>query len=232
MRILPLTATAVAIVAATSLPATTLQSSGAQPSPSTTAPHVYSLGDVSVTVPPPQGFEEMLGRSAEFRERLIQNERLVNLAAHLPGESVKTFTPQQDLPLYTKVSVSRAAMTADISDEFFEGLIKQQAATSLYDQDFLKKYLADLGKRQSVAIEKPIPLGTIDQTSKSFSTLALMAISQGDRRLNLLVSSSFLHVRRRLIFAYVYRIVESQKDQALIETLTKQWVRSILAANP
>jgi hypothetical protein len=185
-----------------------------------------------VDIPPPRGFEEMLSRSAEFRQRIGEPERLWNLAAHLPSETAKTFKADQDIPLYTKVSVSRAAVETDITDEFFAGVVKQQADTTIYDQDFLKKYIADRAQQLGVTLDKPVPLGLIEQTPRSYSTLGLTTVSTGDRKINLLFSSSLLHLNRRLIFAYVYRIIESQKDQALVETVAREWVKSILAANP
>jgi hypothetical protein len=202
------------------------------PRPLSAAPHVYQLGNVSVDIPPPRGFEEMLSRSEDFRRRIGESERLWNLAAHLPSEAAKTFKADQDIPLYTKVSVSRTAVEADITDEFFAGVVKQQTDNAVYDQDFLKKYLAERGGQLGVTIDKPVALGLIEQTPRSCSTLALMTVSGADRRVNMLFSTSVLHLRRRLIFAYVYRIVDSQKDQSLVETLTRDWVRSILAANP
>ena len=200
--------------------------------PASIGAHVYQLGNVSIDIPPPRGFEEMLSRSEEFRQRIGEPERLWNLAAHLPSEAAKTFKAGQDLALYTKVSVSRAAVESDITDEFFAGVVKQQAAPDVYDQDYLKKYLAERGKQLGVTADTPVALGVIDQTPKSYSTLAMTTVSIGDRRINLLFSTSLLHLHRRLIFAYVYRIIESQKDQALVETLTRDWVKSILAANP
>ena len=199
---------------------------------SSTGAHVYQLGNVSIDIPPPRGFEEMLSRSEEFRRRIGGSERLVDLAAHLPSEAAKTFKADQDISLYTKVSISRAAVETDITDEFFSGVVKQQSATDVYDQDFLKKYLAERGKQLGVTMDKPVALGAIDQTPTSYSTLSLTAVSNGTRRIDMLFSTSLLHLHRRLIFAYVYRIIESQKDQALVETLTRDWVRSILAANP
>jgi len=187
---------------------------------------------VSIDIPPPRGFEEMLSRSEEFRRRIGEPERLWNLAAHLPSEAAKTFKADQDIPLYTKVSVSRAAVETDITDEFFAGVVKQSSDAAVYDQDFLKKYMADRAQQLGVAMDKPVALAVIDQTPRSYSTLALAAVSTGDRRIDMLFSTSLLHLHRRLIFAYVYRIIESQKDQALVETLTRDWVKSILAANP
>ena len=150
----------------------------------------------------------------------------------MPIEAAKTFKADQLIPLYTKVSISRAAVETDITDEYFAGVVKQLSDTSVYDQDFLKKYMADRSRQLGVTMDKPVALGTIDQTPKSYSTLAMTTVSTGDRRINMLLSTSLLHLHRRLIFAYVYRMIESQKDQALVETLTREWVKSILAANP
>ena len=200
--------------------------------PLPTGPHVYQLGNVSVDIPPPRGFEEMLSRSEDFRRRVGESDRLWNFAAHLPSEVAKTFKADQDIPLYTKVSISRAAVETDITDDVFAGLVKQQSETAVFEQDFLKKYLADRARQLGVTMDKPVALGLIEQTPRSYSTLALTTVSGADRRINLLFSTSLLHLHRRLIFAYVYRIIESQKDQALVETLTREWVRSILAANP
>jgi hypothetical protein len=224
-------ATIVLVIAAVaSIPVRGRSSQGARPT--SPAPHVYQLGSVRVDIPPPRGFEEMLSRSAEFRQRIGEPERLWNLAAHLPSEIAKTFKADQDIPLYTKVSVSRAAVETDITDEFFAGVVKQQSDTAVYDQDFLKKYMADRAKQLGVTLDKPVALGLIEQTPRSYSTLALTTVATADRRINLLFSTSLLHLNRRLIFAYVYRIIDSQKDQALVETLARDWVKSILAANP
>ena len=99
--------------------------------PASPLPHVYQLGNVRVDIPPPRGFEEMLSRSAEFRQRIGEPERLWNLAAHLPSETARTFKPDQDIPLYTKVSVSRAAVETDITDEFFAGVVKQTSDSTV-----------------------------------------------------------------------------------------------------
>ena len=226
---------ALAIAGAASVPA----HEGATPGhllqtqrPLSAAPHVYQLGNVTVVIPPPRGFEDMLSRSEEFRQRVGESERLWNLAAHLPSEAARTFKAGQDISLYTKVSVSRAGVEADITDGFFAGLVKQQADPAVYDQDFLKKYLAERSQQLGITVDKPVALGVIDQTPNSYSTLAMSTVSTSDRRIDLLFSTSLLHLHRRLIFAYLYRVIESQKDQALVETLTRDWVRSILAANP
>src|SRR5262245_61790251 len=99
--------------------------------PSSTGARVFQLGNVSVDIPPPRGFEEMLSRSDQFRQRIGEPERLWNLAAHLPAAAAKNFTADQDIPLYTKVSISRAAVETDITDGFFAGVIQQQSDTGL-----------------------------------------------------------------------------------------------------
>jgi hypothetical protein len=199
---------------------------------STSSAYDYALGNVTVTIPPPKGFEEVLGRFDDIRKRNPDSERLENLAMHLPSDVAKSFTPGQDLTFYTKVSVSRAGRAVEITDAFFADAAKQVAGANAFDQDAVKQRLAELEKQRGVAITQPLQMGTIDQTPNSMTTLALAAVSAGDRKVNLLMTTTLLHVRRRLVFAYAYRVFETSRDRTVLETLTKDWVRGILAANP
>jgi hypothetical protein len=227
MRAVTVLSFALAIVWA--LPASAGQSGQAAPAPA--PPHVFSIGGVSVDIPPPKGFVDMLARSEEFRQRMGQNDRLIDLSAHMPQADAAAYQAGRDLPLYTKVSTPRGALTTDITDEFFASLSKQQSLSTLSDPELLKKLLNESAGRGGVSLDQSTMLGIVDQTPRSFSVLSLMRVAQGERRVAVLVSMTTLHLRRRLVLAYVYRVVQDDKDQALVVTLTKDWVRSVLAAN-
>src|SRR5262245_30889349 len=191
----------------------------------------HALGSVTVTIPSPKGFEEVLTRIEDVRKRVPDTDRLETLAAHLPSDVVKTYKPGQDWAFYTKVSISRAAKASDVPDAMFTQMTKQLAGASVYEQDVVQKRLAELEKERGVTVETPLQLGVIDQTPKSMTTLMLTSVSSGTRKLNLLGTTSVMHLRQRLVFVYTYRVFESSKDRAILEQFTKNWVRAILAAN-
>jgi hypothetical protein len=192
----------------------------------------HALGSVTVTIPSPRGFEEVLTRLPDMRARMGDTDRLETLASHLPAEVVRTYKPGQDFTFYTKVSISRAAKTSDVPDAMFAELTKQLAGASVYEQDFVQKRLAELEKERGVTLEKPMQLGVVDRTPKSLTTLMLMTVGAGGRKWNVLGTNSAMHLRKRLLFVYGYRVFETTKDREILEQFTKEWVRAILAANP
>jgi len=138
----------------------------------------------------------------------------------------------EDLKFYTKVSISRATKTTDLPDATFADVAKQLAGANVYDEASVRERIAELERQRGVILEKPSQMGMIDQTPKSATTLALAAVSMGERKTNILATTSLLHMRHRLLMVYTYRVFETAKDPTILQDFTKEWVRSSLAANP
>ena len=121
----------------------------------------------------------------------------------------------EDLKFYTKVSISRATKTTDLPDATFADVAKQLAGANVYDEASVRERIAEL-----------------ERQPKSATTLALAAVSMGERKTNILATTSLLHMRHRLLMVYTYRVFETAKDPTILQDFTKEWVRSSLAANP
>jgi hypothetical protein len=196
------------------------------------AQYQYALGNVTISIPPPKGFEEVLSRVKDMRDRMPDTDRLETLAAHLPADVVKTYAPGQDLTFYTKVSISKAAKTSDVPETLFADLKNKISTGNVFDSEALRKYLAGVQQQRGITMTQPIQLGIVDQTPQSITTLMLMTIGDRNRRIDVLSANSTMYLRRRLFFVYSYRVFETTKDIATLTAFTKDWVGSIVAVNP
>ena len=192
----------------------------------------YALGSVTISIPPPKGFEEVLSRFQDMRDRMPDTDRLENLAVHLPADVVKTFVPGQDLSFYTKVSISKAIKTSDVSETFFAGMKKEMASGKVFDAEALRKYLAEVKQKPGITVNQTVQLGVVDQTPETITVLGLMTVTAGDRKVDVLFSTSGVYLRRRFFIVYSFRMLETTKDVAALIAFTKDWVGSIVTANP
>ena len=199
---------------------------------SSAAAGAYAFGDVTISIPPPKGFEDALLRIPDIRNRNPDTERLETLAVHLPSEVIKTYSAGQSTTFYTQVAVPRPMRASDVSESFFEGLRRDLGAANPETAEAVRQRLAEIQQQRGVVITTPIQLGIVDRTPKSITTLSLASVNSADRKVDLLIGSSWVYVRRRAFLVYTYRAFESTSDIATLTAFTKEWLASVVAANP
>ena len=209
------------------------------------------LGEKVILIPDPEGFEEGTSQFESFKRRVEVAEAPQNdmLLAHLPVSDCelvrKGLTATYDH--YTKVSVMRASREVAISRAEMKAALanfRGQMGTYLDPngpamkalEKHLERGLTNLDEKETnVDFSKPQLLGEFDVRPDVNSYLMLMTITLSaggtEQSLPMLVTTSFVHVKDRVIFVYSYKKYRSQADIDAIKQFATKWTTSILAAN-
>lgn len=219
--------------------------------PSTSAGFPVRLGDKTIFIPDPEGFEEATSQFQAFKKRVETTEAPQNdtLGAHLPVSDCELLR-QGLLPtynLYTKVSVMKIARELDVSagemaaivDDFRKNLsayLDPNGPAMKQLDKHLEQGLTNLDSKETkIDFNKPQQLGEFDMRIDVRSFLMLMAftINSGgtEQTQPMLATTSFVRVKDRVIFAYTFMKYKSKADMDTIKQFTTKWTDSIVAAN-
>lgn len=209
------------------------------------------LGDRTIFIPDPEGFEEATSQFASFKRRVETTEAPQNdtLGAHLPLSDCELLR-QGLLPtynLYTKVSVMKIARELDVSAGEMAAIVDdfRKNLTSYLDPNgpamkqldkHLEQGLTNLDSKETkIDFNQPQQLGEFDMRIDVRSFLMLMAftINSGgtEQTQPMLATTSFVRVKDRVIFAYTFMKYKSKADLDTIKQFTTKWTNSIVAAN-
>lgn len=222
----------------------------ASPPPSSTLSSVQ-LGDKVVVIPAPEGYEEASTQFKQIKDRFTATEAPENdmLLVHMPAADCELLRQGSNATFsqYTKISVQRRAreltvtsamMTAAIAD------LRKEASKftdpnnpgTLAMEKHVENALSNLSSKQTkVDFGKPEILGEFNAGPNVFSLLMLMTVkinqAGAEASTPMLMSVSYVRVKDRIIFVYVYHRLESKADLEPLKAFTTKWTNSILAAN-
>jgi hypothetical protein len=205
------------------------------------------MGAQKVRIPAPDGFVEI---SSEFKfaiARLRAAEDPVNdlAAVHVP----ETFVPQLrinediDLDLFTKILVSKQTRGLDLTPELFAAVVAGLENNFSKDLDpdgeLMKHAEKNSGKGLTKfrGTETPVDisgtknLGFFQKTDQVFSGMMGMTLEVYGRKIPMLCTLSFVKVKKRLLFAYAYKLYPAENDVAMLIGLTKNWTAKIVETN-
>ncbi len=209
------------------------------------------LGDNTVIIPAPDGFEEAAAQFETIKQRMSATEDPGNdmLLVHLPHAQCETLRGGESVAfdVYTKVSIRKENRTRVETAKDFADLVAQfrQSGASALDVNSprmkatlerLDKTVSDLNKEDAkFEMAQPVNLGEIDTRPNVYSVLLSLIIiteQNGSRVVQpILGGLSFVRVNERLLFVYTYRNYNSKADIEAIQSFTKNWITKILAAN-
>lgn len=209
------------------------------------------VGDKTIAIPAPEGFEEATSQFLQIKARFKATEAPENevLAAHLTVADCNLVRSGQNASFqhYTKVSVLRAARDQSISDQMFAGIVAdfRKNGSTYFDinspkmQDMFKQWDRELTKLDSkdtkVAVTDPQNLGEFDVRPNVYSILIRIDVninSGSDQgRIPMLAGVTYLRVKDKVIFVYTYRRYASPADAESLRDFSIKWNNSILAAN-
>jgi hypothetical protein len=209
------------------------------------------LGNKTIFIPDPEGFEEATAQFVSFKKRVETTEAPQNdmLGAHLPVSDCELLR-QGLLPtynLYTKVSVMKIARELDVSagemaaivDDFRKNLgayLDPNGPAMKQLDKHLEEGLTNLdAKETKVDFSKPQQLGEFDMRIdvRSFLMLMSFTINSGgnEQTQPMLATTSFVRVKDRVIFAYTFMKYRTKADIDTIKQFTTKWTDNIVAAN-
>lgn len=222
----------------------------AKASPPSTLSSVQ-LGDKVLVIPAPEGYEEASTQFKQIKDRFTATEAPENdmLLVHMPAADCELLRQGSNATFsqYTKISVQRRAreltvtsamMTAAIAD------LRKEAAkftdpnnpATVAMEKHVERALTELNSKQTkVDFGKPEILGEFNAGTNVFSLLMLMPVKLNQEGVEvttpMLVSVSYVRMKERIIFVYVYRRLESKADLEPLKAFTTKWTSSMLAAN-
>lgn len=207
----------------------------------------FHLGSRSVKVPAPDGFMGAFRRFDKIAERMIATEDAGNevLTVHLPSSDFPRFeaNQDQDLDLYTKVSVSKRVKTLDISSSMFADLVsatEKQIGTLLDPNSAIFKRveqnagkgLTELWRNETtVKINEPKHLGFFEKGTDTLSFMMFMNFDINNQKFSILNTSSFVRVNNRVLFIYTYKRNPVAGDIEKLRSFASRWTKEIREAN-
>lgn len=208
------------------------------------AADTYDLGGRAVRVPAPEKFTDTMVLYPRIAGRLIAGESPLNevLAVHVTDDILPQIKngEEPDLPFFAKVSVSKRLKAEDVEASDFQTLVAEfekqspgllQSIVKTGEKGAGERLSNHWGGDVSLKFGETRMLGYFDKQPRSISSMFLMNLEMFNRKLVIVGSMSLVHVNKRIIFLYVFRIPSSSTDQEMVADLTKYWTAKTVAAN-
>jgi len=212
------------------------------------------LGGVSIELPAPKGFSEVRDVSPQTYKRAermmtIPQNRLLTL--FVPDTDLNRFLKNQETALkynrYIMVQTPRFAESLEMSSKDFHelaGRIRQEQnqfpkrhreEAQSYVDGITKRFSKEHEISMDLKIGQPRPLGVFAEGDNFIASAMLTkmkgAVGEETMEVIMVSVSSFIRVKNKLIFGWLYSKYESQHDIDWIRAATKDWIKEILAAN-
>ncbi|MGD2126277.1 MAG: hypothetical protein PVG99_09370 [Desulfobacteraceae bacterium] len=212
-----------------------------------------SLGGVNIQLPAPNGFSEVSDVSPQIRnraERLTPPQNRL-LAFFVPDAALQRFKKGEVATLvydrYMVVQAFRGMESGNVSSQQFRELVRhirqEQGHLSERDRERAQSYIDDvskeLSKERGISIDlkvgQPLSLGVFAEGDNfiAYAGLTKYKIAAEGKALEMVNASaiSFIRVKKKLIFGYVYAKHDSEKDIDWVRAAAKDWIQKILSAN-
>lgn len=209
------------------------------------------VGGKTIHVPAPAGFHEISELSPYTRKlaegMTPQNNRLlaVFVSESDLGRIMKGESPE--FGRHMLLMVYRQLEHTDFSGAQFQqlvGQVKQEQeillekvkdkAGSLLD-DALGKLSKDDGVSLKLKVGETVSLGVFIERNDTvgFASLTKCQVSAEGQQIDYLMASgiSYIRVKGKILYAYVYGIYENQNDLEWVRTTSRKWVDQILTIN-
>jgi hypothetical protein len=162
--------------------------------------------------------EEDLQRAYANQEPMLNRYMMLQVSYQMENEPVSSADFQE---ITSTVKKSQKALFKKIKD---------QTADEVTD-NVSEEYKIPV----DIKIGEPVPLGTfVDQSDAyGFGNLMRYKVSSGEKEIeyDMVTGISFLKVKNRVLFAYVYSLYESEKDINWTKSKSIEWIDSILKLN-
>ena len=205
----------------------------------------YKLGDVSVVIPAPDGFENIIDAIPNDHGRFSANDGAGLLAIDIPSATIPELktTPLMSLDLYTRVVIAPQLRQRKITAEKFAQVVAEYKKNidSFYDvtgnvmtsaRNDVRLWMSQVrGRITNVDISKPRTIALFNESPDVLSTLMLIVLDVDGHKVPMLVSMSMMHIRDRLVNVAVYKRQPAENDVDMITEFTKTWTAAITAAN-
>jgi hypothetical protein len=201
------------------------------------------LGEKVVVIPTPAGYEEATSQFKKIKDRFSATEAPENdmLLVHMLAADCELMRQGSNATFsqYTKVSVLRQARALTVTSAMMAAAVEELRAQAVKfpDPNNLERALSNLNSKQTtIDFGKPEVLGEFNVAPNVFSLLMLLNVKLNQAGVEgkptpMLMSVSYVRVKERIIFVYVYKHLESKADLEPLKAFTTNWTNAIVAAN-
>ncbi len=200
----------------------------------------FRVGLKTITIPSPS--PDLAETGPDYRvllQTLVPtNNRLV--AGFLTSDDLTNIRtkPSTSLSRYALVEAPRRAEWADITPDIFKQIDStlttqfEATANGFKDQeDEINRRLKALGQDKTVTIDKPLMLGAFFSKPDASGYGEILPIKFNDASKKVAVGVTFLRVRQRILFLYLYTLYTDEDSVKWVRTTSEQWADAVLAAN-
>lgn len=198
-------------------------------------------GTVAITIPAP---------SAEFVEVGPDNRSVLDVLVPGTNRLLCAFVKPDDLARlnvrdpklkfdrYMLVEVYRRFETTELTPSQFQELkeslntqfdVKVGATVGDMEAELNRK-LKEAGGG-SVSLGKPMPLGAFFVQDSAAAYGMLAPVSAKDKTVNMVVSTVFLNINKRLIYIYIYSVYDGEPSVQWVKKTSEEWVSLIQKTN-
>jgi len=201
----------------------------------------FKAGGTRLSIPEPSDAMVEVGYDVrEMMEVFVPASNRL-LSGYMSPNDIPKFTSGDEnfvLNRYASIQVARRGEYQDCTDANFAELIEYVGGSFSDDIDgIMKDSESELNQRMEsleldkVTIDKPVQLGTLFSKKDAYSMGMISKYSNGTASWTLVISTTFVRVKKRLLFVYIFNTYNDEKDIETVTKLSEQWVDSILTAN-
>ena len=205
-------------------------------------PDVYEVGSRYIRLPPPAGFTEAFRNAdekivAQFKRGEDPGNEII--AAYLPNAAIRELmaSGMVNKTFLARISILSKFKTADVTPEEFAdsvAYLEKHTPEFLDPNGPLVKSVLNLKKFEklkNISIDQPRSLGVFERNDRVFSTLILFSVGIQDQKIVLLGAISYVHVRDRLLYGSIFKVLSENEDIETVRGLSKKWTAAIVSAN-
>ncbi|MCK4995053.1 MAG: hypothetical protein KAS13_08445 [Candidatus Omnitrophica bacterium] len=201
----------------------------------------FKAGGTSIKIPTPDA--ELIEVGYDVREQMEifvpGSNRLIS--GYMRSVDIPRFIKGEEnfiLPKYASIQVARQGEYHDLKLSDFNEVVA-------YIKDSLGDELAKITKESEpefnsrmksmdlneISFDEPVQLGTFFSKDNAYSFGILTTNSDGKMTWTMVIGTTFIRVRERLLFVYMFANHKDDTTIAMVRKITEEWADAIIAAN-
>jgi len=200
----------------------------------------FKAGGISINIPPPAGLIEV-GYDVREQMEIFVNTTNRLLSAYMISDDIPRFVQgDKDLVLSRSacVQVLRQNEYQSYGTSDFNELVDYMKSSSNNDMaSITEETEAEFNRRMEsmnlgkMSITTPIELGTLFSKPDAYSFGMISTSSDGSKSWTIVVSTTFVRVRDRIILTYLTAEYKDDETIATVRKTSEEWADAILAVN-
>jgi len=197
---------------------------------------VYDVGSKHISLPPPEGFVEVFRFAKPDIKTQFQNgEDPGNeiLAAYLPKTRATDLETSElrNQGFIARVSIRKTFRSRDLSADEFKRIAIEYEKNFAGQVDPNSSLMKEVEAGKIAKLTDAKQLGVFEKGDRALGMAVITTVEGRGIKIPMLITAAMVHVRERLLYVYVLKVMPSDEDIIAVRDLSKKWTDTILAAN-